>query len=1199
MRVISAGDGYRYLLKSVAAGDAGRSLSTPLTRYYVQAGTPPGWWLGSGLPGLAESGDPDTAIVAGDVVTEEQLRLLLGEGRNPGTGMPLGRAYPRYDSAVAEDGGRRRAVAGYDYTFSVPKSVSTLWALADADIPERIVAAHHAAVRDVVALLENQVAATRAGVAGGDGGAVAQVPVHGVLASAFDHVDSRAGDPQLHTHLVISNKVQAVFDGRWRSLDSRPMHAATVALSEHYNAVLADRLAQHLGVGWEQRPRGRDRNPAWEITGVPDALIEEFSTRGRGIETVTDELIDDYRQRHGHAPSRTAIVKLRQQATLATRPDKDVRSLAELSEEWRMRATRLLGADATAWARDLVHASAATPRRAGVRPATLTAGQLSNGDVASLAKQVVQTVGERRATWRYWNLHAEASRQTMHLRCATASDRADLVARVADAAVAASVRLSPDEPATTPARFLRPDGTSMFRPRHHALYTSAELWEAEARLLGHGRQADAPAVPADIVDRVREGSGRGLGADQQAAVHKIATSGRRIDELVGPAGTGKTTTMRALRDVWETQHGTGSVVGLAPSASAAEVLGDELGIGAENTAKWLFEHRSGRWNLCVGQLVILDEASLAGTFTLDAITTHAAEAGAKVLLVGDPSQLDAVDAGGGFSLLVTDRREHDEPVPELTGVRRFRHDWEKDASLRLRDGDVGVVDVYETHGRIRDGESELMVDAAYRGWVADLAEGRTSSMVAESHETVTALNERARADRIATGHVDPDRAVRLHDGTRASPGDVVVVTRRNNRRLVAGRRWVQNGDRWQITNLRADGSVRLRRINCNGRLGASVVLPADYAAAHVELGYAATVHRAEGATVDTAHLLVQSTSMTREALYVGMTRGRHANTAYVATDSPDLEAHQHDPTEPATAQVVLAAVLKHVGAEASAHETKVTEHERYATIAQLAAEYDTIAAAAQRPRWTRLLTDAGLTAEQVDEVLGSDAYGPLAAALRRAEADGHDPQEVLTSAVARHGFDDADEIAAVLHHRIQNATARPPSAQQRKQRPRLIAGLIPEAAGPMSEDIDQALTDRARLIEQHADDLVNEAVRNGSRWIRSLGTPPNDALHRHQWLQQVRTLAAYRDPLQDWHNPTPRPRTDDGRAAPRIRTRPCRHAPSAAGERTCRRISPTGSTHASAGTLTDRRPSQGPRRPRCPSGGLTARVPPFAPAAPS
>src|SRR3954454_3436907 len=382
MRRMSAGSGYEYLLRSVAAGDGNRVLSTPLTRYYSEVGTPPGRRLGSGVRAFGAGQLPQ-----GMRVSEEQLALLVGMGRDPITGEQLGRAYPSYkrlsdrvDERVAaldpemtqEDcaaetarieaeetaAGMRRAVAGFDLTFSVPKSVSVLWGVADAVTQERIVAAHHAAVADVIDLFEREVAATRAGISDRDG-AVAQVHVPGVAAVAYAHFASRAGDPQLHTHVVTANKVLTVMDGRWRSLDGRPVFASVTGLSAHYDAVLADRLSHELGIEWELRQRGADRNSQWEVVGVSDELIAEFSSRTHEIEVKKDELIGEYIARHGRMPSPKVIVELRAQATLATRPPKELRSLLDLTAEWRRRDSQRLGADATAWAARLLGAGGA------------------------------------------------------------------------------------------------------------------------------------------------------------------------------------------------------------------------------------------------------------------------------------------------------------------------------------------------------------------------------------------------------------------------------------------------------------------------------------------------------------------------------------------------------------------------------------------------------------------------------------------------------------------------------------------------------------------------------------------------------------------------------------------------------------------------------------------------------------------------
>lgn len=846
MRVMSAGDGYKYLLRTVASGDGDRDLSTPLTRYYAEKGSPPGRWLGSAVAALGGS-----AITVGDQVTEAQLQLLVGMGRDPVTGDVLGSVYRNYPTATEriqkrtaaldsglglmdraeavasieeEEGARgtRKAVAGFDFTFSIPKSASVLWAVSDAGTQSLIADAHHAAVAEMVAFMEREVAATRVGETGRNG-AVAQVDVTGLIATAFDHYDSRAGDPHLHTHVVISNKVQTTHDGKWRSLDGRPLHAATVALSELHEAVFADHLTRTFGVEWETRDMGRDRNPAWAISTVPEELVVEFSSRARHIEQEKNRLIAEYSERHGRQPSLRTIIKLRAQATLSTRPEKQVRSLADLTSEWRARASHILSKDATLWSRTVTTNSA---------PLLLRADDMPLEVIASLGRRVVEDVGEKRSTWRRWNLTAEAARQTMQYRFATTQDREAVLGMVVDVAEQASLRLTPPELASSPSIFRRSDETSVFRPKGSTVYSSEELLTAEDRLLERSRATTAPTIPVEVIEKVTarpDREGRLLGDDQAGALASVAVSGRVLDVLVGPAGAGKTTAMRALRAAWEGTYGRGRVVGLAPSAGAAQVLADDLGIRTENTAKWWDSHQRIGSTFRAGQLVIIDEASLAGTFSLDRITALAEQAGAKVLLVGDWAQLQSVTAGGVFSFLVYDRDD----APELVDVHRFVNEWEKTASLDLRHGRSEAIDAYADHDRITGGETEKMIDAAYIAWRADTLAGRATVLIADANESVRALNQRARADLVLDGTVNALREVALHDDTRVSLGDA-VITRRNDRRLRAGRDWVRNGDRWMVTQVRDDGSLTIRRSGT--RRGSSLVLPAAYVAEHVELG---------------------------------------------------------------------------------------------------------------------------------------------------------------------------------------------------------------------------------------------------------------------------------------------------------------------------------------------------------------------------
>lgn len=1113
MKAIRAGRGYDYLLKSVVRGDANMTDPNPVTRYYTEEGTPPGRWMGSALHAFG-SGE----IERGDVVTPQQLQLLIGAGLDPVTGEKLGRAFPtfaplqqRMADRAAElpvdltDEQRKAAlaqikaeesrkassgVAGYDFTFSVPKSVSALWGVADAGTQALIVEAHHHAVAEVLDFIEREVVATRRGVAAGDG-AVMQADVIGVAATAYDHWDSRLGDPQLHTHVVISNKVKTTEDGRWRSLDGRPLFEANVPVSEHYNAVLADRMTRLLGIEWEQRARGADRNHAWELVPVPEELIREFSGRTSHIEREKERLIAEYVEQAGHRPSSAKIIQLRAKATLATRPEKEIHSLFDLTTAWRGRAEKILGTGAVEWARQVTARPMARP--------TLRTDDVSLAVIDEVAVSVVGAVEEKRSTWRHWNLWAEASRQTMGWRFASAEDREAVVGMIVEAAKQESLTITPPELVTVPQTFRRADGTSRFRPRHSVVFTSETLLAAEDRLLQRSEDMTAPEVSLDVIERVTRKEHL-LSAEQSETLAGIAVSGRQVDLLVGPAGAGKTTAMHALKAAWMKAHGRDSVVGLAPSAVAAQVLAEDLGIACENTAKWLHEHDRGRAQFRKGQLVIIDEATLAGTLTLDRLTALAADADAKVLLVGDWAQLQSVDAGGAFSLLVSARPD----APELTEVHRFTHEWEKTASLDLRFGRADVISTYITHERVLKGTTDEMMDAAYLAWAADVQDGRMSILVAEASEMVIRLNRRARADRIVANPVG-DIEVNLADGTQASEGDL-VITRHNDRRLHTLRGgWVRNGDRWTVTRVHKDGSMQVQRLGVD--FGGTVTLPAAYVAEHVDLGYAVTAHRAQGMTVDTSHVVVTG-STTRENFYVSMTRGRDSNIAYVALDKPD-EGHAPPEPDEVNAHTVLYGVLQHIGGELSAHQMIAAEHERWSSIAQLGAEYETIGAVAQRDRWVQTIKNSGLSEAQVEEVLTSESFGPLTAELRRAESNHHDVGRLLPALVKRRSLDDAEDIGAVLISRLQKA-AQPKHGRHRPS-PKLIVGLIPVADGPMSEPMAKVLAELTDLMEGRAMTLAEKAAEDKEPWLKRLGTVPTTEAARRLWLHEVRTVAAYRD----------------------------------------------------------------------------------------
>ncbi len=911
MHKLTAGQGYRYLTRHVAAGDAGLTAADSLSGYYAVSGNPPGRWYGTGLAGL---GTERARLRPGDRVSEDAMAALFGRGHDPITGNPLGRPYPQFDAtAAAAPGGPgagrgRHAVVGYDMTFTVPKSVSVLWALGDEVTRREVYAAHHAAVASALEFVEARVIRTRVG----QGGA-RQVKTAGMVAAGFDHWDTRTGDPNLHTHVVVANKVQGP-DGAWRSVDGRTVHAAVVTVSELYDTLLADEVTRRLGVDWDLRARGSSRNPAFEITGIDDKLLTAFSSRSEAIHEAVQDWAEDFETAHGRAPSRVETTKARQHLTRATRPDKVVRPLADLLGGWADRARAVTG-------QEPLDVAAAALR--GEPGRALRADDVGPEIREVLVAAVLEDVATRRSVWTTWNLGAAALRASKHLRMATPTERLTLLNEVTAAASRACVHLDDARDPDT-------------RRVGESLFTTTELLAAEKVLLD-AAEARTVAVPRQA--RLTGERFAGLAADQRAAIEAVCTSGRALDVLVGPAGAGKTTTLAALVGNWTDRMG--PVVALAPSASAAHTLAAAIGAPAETTAKWLHESvgdgaakraaddavlaraltgtpdrsRAGRmqaaravlrerqepWRFTRGQLVIIDEASLADTRTLATLTVQAREVGAKVLLVGDHAQRGAVGAGGAFGMLA--RRG---PTAELTSLWRFTNPWEARASLELRRGHTAALDAYAAHGALHAGDLDTMLDTALEATAAAATGGRVAILQAVDTRTVRELNARVRADRILTGHVARDGGTTLHDGLTVSAGDR-VVTRRNNRHLATpDGGYVRNGALWDVVAVDRDGTLHAtpasRHSPEDGATAAVVRLPAGYVAEHVELGYATTTARSQGITVDESHTIA-TPGMGREDLYVAMTRGRHTNHTYVALPDDHHDCHPQTaagPTAPTT-----------------------------------------------------------------------------------------------------------------------------------------------------------------------------------------------------------------------------------------------------------------------------------------------------------
>ena len=940
----------------------------------------------------------------------------------------------------------------------------------------QVEAAHHEAVRSTLDWIEQHAAFTRTGHAG-----VAQVDTTGLLAVAFDHRESRSGDPDLHTHLAVANKVCGT-DGKWRSLDARGLYALGVAASERYNTRLEDAMARRLGVEFTERPGGvAGKRPVREVVGIPHELTRHFSRRRMLIEHRYAELHAEYRAAHGREPGRATQLHLAQQATLETREGKGPgRTLDEQVADWTRQARRILGDSAMD---RLISDCIGRGDRLG---------DSSQSSVNGAAKSVVVAVSQQRSTWSVWNLYAESERQARARRFASKEERDRFTEAVVAAATgpALSVRISePELVAEAPALRRQSDGESVFVAHGADRFTTSDVLLAEDRLVAAARSTDAPRVDETVLEAslaIEEARTRiALDAGQRSLVEAFATSKARLAVGIGPAGSGKTTAMRAFTRAWSSAGPDGGrVVPLATSSKAAQVLGSELGLRAENVHKFLHENRvagtrDAWYELRSGDVVLVDEAGMAGTLQLDALLELAKQADAAVRLLGDPSQLAAIDVGGALDLL-----EHEVGATYLTELHRFTDPEEAHATMALRAGDPRALDYYRSADRISAGSRDAMLETAYDGWARDVRAGRSSVLIAAANADVAALNVRARTERIQAGKVDPD-GTELHDGNLAGVGDW-VVTRDNARGLRYSRqnRWVHNGDVWEVMTRHEDGSLSLRHRTNHGK----VRLPTEYVTASVELAYAATAHRVQGMTTDTAHALVTPV-MTREALYVSSTRGRNGTKWYVATEpAVDIDCAS-EPEAPRTAHEVLASVLKRSGAEASATRTIESTLKETGALPSLVARYEharMLAAMCSLREAAKVLPEA-----LRDRVLSEAGTTYLARTLASAVSRGVDPGVLLRAALDLEDLSEVRSPAAVLAARIEDhatglgVPTTPP-----------IDAPLPWLPGPEVGHVGWLpyLRERARLIEHRAEELGNLSASYreefGVAENAGLGDPP-------------------------------------------------------------------------------------------------------------
>ena len=998
---LSKGYDLDYIWKQVDRGPA-KDAASYYIQASETGGEPPGRWWGPGAralgfdPGQRVEREPYD-LLFGERKAPGGTQL----GRTPGSGRKAADLYTALLAAEPHATAERRrelrteavrrarqSPLFFDLTLSLSKSISVFhaslgenarlarqagghdgdkyWSGLVGEVDDMIWQAVHAGFE----YLQREAGYTRTGSHG--------KRVHGRETGQWHEADlavahwlqhtSRDGDMQLHVHSQIAHVARTGIDGKWRAPDSLGYNEHVGAVAAIVSQHLEEALTRRFGIEWVARDDGH----GFEIKGISGEMMRVFSSRRESITADLRARAARFEQRYGRAPSQRELAHLAQASNFTTRAAKEgALDFAQLHAGWADKLARTLGVSLASVAPSVWHGGG-TPGTRPRGPRDPDPVPVSELELTRAAQKAVALAQQEKSTWtradliKYLGRVLPRSGRAPAAAAALLEDLADRALRSEFEPVAC---LEAPEPAAAPRSLLRADGRSVYQ-RHggvryamHAQLSLEERMLAVARATGTPRmtRADAArALGADLAQleaalaglapdahdaRGEQGAGTrtGLREDQAAAALAVLTDDRRVSVINAPAGSGKTWVLAAAGRAWAAA-GLGRVIGITPSQSARNTLA--AGVPESyNTAQFL-GHLPGQRGargpveLRPGDLVLIDEASMVSNPDLADVVTQAAAAGAKVILAGDTQQLQAVENGGGMSLLADALG-----YAQLTEPVRFRAAWEQAASLRLREGDTSVLAEYDQHGRIYGGKPEQMMDAAAAAYLALSLDGVDTLLMAADHALRRELNRRIRDDLITLGVVSGGPAVKIADGARASAGDLIICTR-NDHSIEAGEpgRTLANGDLLRIEAVTAGGLLVRRALDADPATGQRRWTDRRFVFnvyRDAELGYAVTDHAAQSRTV-TAGLAVITGTEDRQHNYVALSRGTEINLAYVFTHSPktadpapgprpapEIARYDHRATgpdcppapaatTPAEALTVLAGVLDRDGQQQSA-----------------------------------------------------------------------------------------------------------------------------------------------------------------------------------------------------------------------------------------------------------------------------------------
>lgn len=1088
--------------------------------YFLSAsehGEAPGVWGGSGASYFG--------FRAGEAVTEADVRKVFGELKDPESDEYLGRpprTYKSYEKlfneAVAREpdatperlreikqeclGGQRKSVAYYDMTFSPVKSVSVYYAALHsqgrAEDAQKVLAAHERAINKAMAYAEKHAAYTRTGYHGKalDGRSVGRYEAaDGLIWTAWRHSTNRDQEPQLHSHVAVLNRVVTASDGKWRALDGKSFQPIKEAIDAYYVDTLEAELERELPVVFATRPDGKAR----EILGIDPELCAEASSRRAAIEARVAERVAEFVEQYGHEPSPQQLKEITQTETLDSRAPKSELSPEEQLDNWT-------GSKLDRLADSLENAAEA--RVSADINGTPDARLGAHATIEEALEAAVESVQEQYSTWNIGNLTA-AIRTELKKSPGLDGDYEQLAQDVVRAGNQYGVlTVSAPDPTTVPAALQREDGRSIYRPHVDEKYATDRHLSTEERVVVGARQLTAPTISGPDLELLRvELEANGLKPDQAAAVLGTVTSGKAGDVLIGPAGAGKSHTVGVLADVWQGHFGA-RVLGLATSQRATQELQGH-GLEALNTTEFLGrftpDAQTGEVREFVrpGDLFVVDESGMSSTSELARIAKLVEDGGGKLLYTGDPEQLDAVGAGGLYDLIARDngaftletvQRFHD--VDPATGERVIR-EWEADASLRMRAGDVSAVREYEDRGRLRGGTRDEMHDAAIRGYMADTLDGLESLLIVGSNAEAADLSARIHAQLVELGRVEAEVVATDRDGNPIGVGDIVQA-RRNARLDTSDGRRVVNRLTYEVLGRDDRGRLTVR----DRETGALAHMPDGYVREHLALAYASTDYAAQGRTVDSGHAILDEAT-TRNAAYTRLTRGTQRNVAYIETER-QADEHEVERLETTPAEA-LAEILEHDGTQSAALLAMREGRETAAGLGTVGTQWDLVSKEYARDRYTDVLAEL-FTAEDMDRMTSEPGYDRFMRAVREAELAGHNAENVIREAVEQRDMSGADSYSDVLRARLRK------QAEQREPEQYVDPTNWTTLQAPIEGEIGQFTHELAVLASDRQQTLGRQVAEELPEWaLANLGPVPEDEGQREEWIRRAGIAAGYRE----------------------------------------------------------------------------------------